>query len=50
MLKITDDEIRMGEYAFERKLNGADDAGENVIEDLIDLYLSVKIRKNEEID
>ena len=28
----------------------ADDAGLNIIEDLVDLYLSVKIRKNEEID
>ena len=49
-LAITDEDIRFGEITLNDKLTGANDAGTNVIEDLIDLYLSVKIRKNEEID
>lgn len=49
-MSITDDDIRFGEMTLNDKLYGANDAGQNVIEDLIDLYLSVKIRKNEEID
>lgn len=49
-LAITDEDIRFGEITLNDKLTGANDAGQNVIEDLIDLYLSVKIRKNEEID